>query len=67
MVRRGRGRTGEAGAVFRVGLKVLAVRHHGGAQVAAWKLLLLVGAFCTLRERLDVDAHGAVHLLHAWA
>lgn len=34
--------------------------------MATWKLLLLVGALCTLGERLDVERHGAVHLVHAW-
>jgi hypothetical protein len=41
-------RTGQADTEFRVWLKVLAVGDHGGAQMATWKLLLLVGALCAL-------------------
>jgi hypothetical protein len=42
------------------------VRHHGGTQVAARELLLLVVALCALRQRLDVGRHGLVHFVHAW-
>src|SRR5690242_7904473 len=59
--------TGQAVAKLRVGLKVLAVRDHGGAQVAARQLLLLVGALCALRDGLDIDGHGPLHLVHACA
>lgn len=64
---RGALRTGQAVAKLRVGLKVLAMRDHGGAQVAARQLLLLVGALCALRDGLDVDGHGPLHLVHACA
>jgi len=33
--------------------------------VAAGQLLLLVRALCALGERLDVDGHGLLHLVHA--
>lgn len=59
-------RTGQAIAKLRVGLKVLAMGDHGGAQMAARELLLLVVALCALGERLDVDGHGPLHLVHAW-
>lgn len=40
---------------------------HGRAQVAAGQLLLLVVTLCTLGERLDIDGHGALHLVHAYS
>lgn len=58
--------TGKAVPKLRVRLKVLAVRDHGRAKVAARKLLLTVVALCAFRQRLDVCRHSPLHLVHAY-
>lgn len=59
-------RTDKAVSKLRVWLEVLAMMHHGLAQVANRQHLLLVVCIIALRKGLDVDGRGLVQLLHAW-
>jgi len=57
-------RTYEAVPELRIRLKILAMVYHSLAQVSYWQDLLLVLDFVALGERLDVDSHRLLELLH---
>ena len=49
---------------LRVRFEILAVVYHSLAQISYWQNLLPIIGFVALRERLDVDGHGLLELLH---